>query len=224
MTEKRKPSEEEATLEGELEGEAASEDPEAAVDENHHEQQAAEIRSELEELPEPVEDEVPAEADLETEEQAEQEELPDELAQVSAQAAEYLDGWQRARAELANYKKRVERERQAAYLRAAGDILTQQLDVLDDLERALEGRPTEGEPGVWADGIELVRRKLLALLDSHGVETINAIGQPFDPNYHEAISHEDTDEAKPGYVIDVVKQGYRMGDRVLRPALVRVAK
>lgn len=151
-------------------------------------------------------------------------ELAEELEQVSAQAAEYLDGWQRARAELANYKKRVERERKEAYQRAAGDILTQYLDLLDDLDRAMKDRPQEGEAANWADGIELVYRKFQGLLDAYDVEPIGAAGQPFDPNIHEAISHEETDEAKEGHVIDVVKQGYRMGDRVLRPALVRVAK
>lgn len=150
--------------------------------------------------------------------------LSDELEQVSAQAAEYLDGWQRARAELANYKKRVERERREAYQRAAGDILIQYLDILDDLERALDDRPTEREAANWADGIELVYRKFKGLLDNYDVEPIDATGQPFDPNVHEAISHEETDEAKAGYVIDVVKQGYRMGNRILRPAMVRVAK
>lgn len=151
-------------------------------------------------------------------------ELAEELEQVSAQAAEYLDGWQRARAELANYKKRVERERKEAYQRAAGDILTQYLDLLDDLDRAMKDRPQEGEAASWADGIELVYRKFQGLLDAYDVEAIGTAGQPFDPNIHEAISHEESDEAKEGHVIDVVKQGYRMGDRVLRPALVRVAK
>ncbi len=160
--------------------------------------------------------EAPAEGDEST--------LPDELEQVSAQAAEYLDGWQRARAELANYKKRVERDRQEAYQRAAGDILSQFLDLIDDLERALEDRPTEGEAAVWADGIELIHRKFVAVLDSHGVEPIDASGRPFDPTVHEALTHEEREDTQEGYVIDVVKQGYRMGDRVLRPALVRVAK
>lgn len=217
MTKERSSSENELTTEGELEGAAAAE-----VDDSDErpEDQAEGVQPESEGLAEPIDEQEPSEPDLDDE----QGELPDEMAQLSAQAAEYLDGWQRARAELANYKKRVEKERKAAYVRAAGDILTQQLDVLDDLERALEDRPTEGDPAIWADGIELVRRKVLALLENHDVETINAVGQPFDPNFHEAISHEDTDEARPGHVIDVVKQGYRMGDRVLRPALVRVAK
>ncbi|MFP3853146.1 MAG: nucleotide exchange factor GrpE [Anaerolineales bacterium] len=147
-----------------------------------------------------------------------------ELEQLTAQAAEYLDGWQRARAELANYKKRVERERRESYQRAAGDILVKQLEILDDLERALEDRPDEGPAASWAEGIDLVHRKFQMMLDSYNVERIEAAGEPFDPNVHEAISHEETDEVDEGYVIDVVKPGYRMGDRILRPALVRVAK
>ena len=147
-----------------------------------------------------------------------------ELEQLSAQAAEYLDGWQRARADLANYKKRVERERREAYKRAAADILVKQLDIMDDLERALEDRPEEGKAASWAEGIEMVHRKFNALLESHNIEPIDAAGKPFDPNYHEAISHEETDEVAEGYVIDVLKPGYRLGERVLRPALVRVAK
>jgi molecular chaperone GrpE len=146
------------------------------------------------------------------------------LVQVTAQAAEYLDGWQRARAELANFKKRIERERQETYKRAAGDILDQFLDVMDDLERALADRPAEGEAATWAEGITLVHRKVKGVLESQGVETIGAQGEPFDPTIHEAISHEQVEDVDEGHVIDVVKQGYRMGDRVLRAALVRVAK
>lgn len=152
------------------------------------------------------------------------EEAPDELEQLTAQAAEYLDGWQRARAELANYKKRVERERRDAYSRAAADILSQYLEVVDDLERALQDRPDGSEAASWADGIELVLRKLQTLLESHGVEKIDAISQPFDPKFHDAISHEETDDTPEGHVIDIIKHGYRMGDRVLRAAVVRVAK
>jgi molecular chaperone GrpE len=138
--------------------------------------------------------------------------------------AEYLDGWQRARADFANYKKRIEREQREAYRRAAGDILTRYLGIVDDLERALKDRPTEGEPSNWADGVELIYRKFHSILEAEGVELIDAMGQPFDPNLHEAISHEDSDEQPAGYVIEVLQQGYRMGDQVLRPALVRVAK
>lgn len=137
---------------------------------------------------------------------------------------EYLDGWQRARADFANYKKRIEREQREAYRRAAGDILTRYLGIIDDLERAMKDRPTEGEAAGWADGVELIYRKFRSVLEAEGVELIEALGQPFDPTFHEAISHEESDEQQAGYVIEVLQQGYRMGDQVLRPALVRVAK
>lgn len=187
--------------------------------------------------PEPK-DELPVET--ETSEAEEVEVAPEEMAAESAEEddgtpeaeierltklnEEYLDGWQRARADFVNYKKRIEREQREAYRRAAGDILTRYLGVVDDLERAMKDRPTEGDPGNWADGVELIYRKFRSVLEAEGVESIDALGQPFDPNLHEAISHEESDEQPAGYVIDVVQQGYRMGDQVLRPALVRVAK
>lgn len=143
---------------------------------------------------------------------------------TQAQAAEYLEGWQRARAEFSNYKKRVDRELQDAYSRAAGDVITRYLTILDDLERALQDVPKDEKTANWAQGIDLIYRKMKAMIEAEGVEVIEAEGQPFDPNLHEAISHEESEELKGGYIIDVVQQGYRMGDRVLRPAMVRVAK
>jgi molecular chaperone GrpE len=189
------------------------------------------------ETPEP-QDELPVEAEASEAEEVdvmpddgaaetseEVDETPEaEIERLTKLNEEYLDGWQRARADFVNYKKRIEREQREAYRRAAGDILTRYLGIVDDLERALKDRPTEGDPGNWADGVELIYRKLRSVLEAEGVESIDALGQPFDPNLHEAISHEDSDEQPAGYVIDVVQQGYRMGDQVLRPALVRVAK
>ena len=143
---------------------------------------------------------------------------------LQKEADEYLDGWQRARAEFANYKKRVDRQLQQSYQRAAGEILTRQLSVMDDMERALKDRPELPEAQSWSEGIELIYRKLEAILESEGVEPIDAQGEMFDPNLHEALSHEDNDEYKGGQIIEVVQNGYRLGDRILRPAMVRVAK
>ena len=150
--------------------------------------------------------------------------LQSELASLKAKVDEYLDGWQRARAEFANYKKRMEREQAEARDRIAGDTLMRFLGVLDDLERALKDRPPDGDAAAWAEGIELIYRKLSALVIAEGVEEILAEGTPFDPVLHEALSHEESDGHSEGQVIEVVQRGYRMGDRVLRPALVRVAK
>jgi len=150
--------------------------------------------------------------------------LKTQLEEAQAKADEYLDGWQRARAEFANYKKRVDRDQTLVYQNATGNVIRRFLEILDDLERALKNRPTTGKGAEWADGIELIYRKFIAALEAEGVKVMDAQGQPFDPNYHEAISHEDCDTVESGKIIEVVKQGYMMGDHVLRPATVRVAK
>ena len=143
------------------------------------------------------------------------------LKDAEAKAAENLDGWQRALAEFQNYRKRVERDREADQAMMKGDLIKNVLPVLDDLERALQNRP-EGD--AWTDGIELIQRKLQSILEGEGVKRIEAEGEVFDPNFHEAISQEPVDGTDSGKVIAVVQNGYMLGERVIRPALVRVAK
>jgi molecular chaperone GrpE len=150
--------------------------------------------------------------------------LAQELQDWQAKAEEYLDGWQRARAEFANYKKRTEREQSQVYQNAAASIFKRLLDVLDDLDRALQTRPTDGEGAAWAVGIDLVYRKFNSILEAEGITRIQAEGTLFDPNLHEGISQEDNDQYESGQIIAVVKNGYWIGDRVLRPATVRVAR
>lgn len=152
------------------------------------------------------------------------EQLRDELARTRAQAEEYLEGWQRARAEFANYKKRVEREQAQVYQTAAGAVIKRFLSVLDDLERALKTCPQTDEGAIWAEGIELVYRKLVSILESEGVMPMQTGGQMFDPNLHEAILSEDSDQHESGQIIEALQQGYLLGDKVLRPAMVRVAR
>ncbi len=150
--------------------------------------------------------------------------LAQELQDWQAKAEEYLDGWQRARAEFANYKKRIEREQSQVYQNAAASIFKRLLDVLDDLDRALQNRPQDGDGAAWAVGIDLVYRKFNSILEAEGVTRIQAEGTFFDPNLHEGISQEDNDQYESGQIIAVVKNGYWIGDRVLRPATVRVAR
>jgi molecular chaperone GrpE len=150
--------------------------------------------------------------------------LRKELEEAKTQSAEYLDGWQRARAEFVNYKKRMEKEQAEAYQNAAGRIIARYLDVLDDFDRAMKDQPAEGEAGKWAEGVALIYRKFQNILEAEGVTHIEAEGQPFDPNLHEAVTHEDSDDHAAEHVIQVLRQGYKLGDRVIRPALVRVAK
>jgi molecular chaperone GrpE len=150
--------------------------------------------------------------------------LQTEVTELRAKADEYLDGWQRARADFANYKKRIERDQEESRGRAAAALLAKILPVEDDLRRAVRERPeAEGYPH-WADGIELIQRKLAALLEAEGVELIPADGVAFDPALHEAVTYEPSNDHKEGEIIEVIQQGYRLGERVLRPARVRVAR
>lgn len=166
---------------------------------------------------------VEAEAMPENGEQAETEveTLQKLLEEVQAKASENLDGWQRTQAEFINYKNRVQRDREMEYASMKGDIIKKVLPVLDDMERALANRP-DGDS--WANGMELIVRKFQNILEVEGLKRIEAAGQPFDPNFHEAISSEPSVEVESGHVIAVVQNGYMLGERVIRPAMVRVAQ
>jgi molecular chaperone GrpE len=153
--------------------------------------------------------------------QVEIEALQKQLEEAEAKAAENLDGWQRAQAEFINYKNRVQRDREMDYAFMKGDIIKKMLPVLDDMERALANRP-DGDS--WANGMELIARKFQNILEAESVKRIEAAGQPFDPNFHEAISSEPNEDVESGYVIEVVQNGYMLGERVIRPAMVRVAQ
>jgi molecular chaperone GrpE len=146
------------------------------------------------------------------------------LEAAQAEAKDYLDATQRVQAEFINYKRRVERDQSSSVQNATGNAIRRYLDVADDLERALKNRPQDGTGAVWAQGIDLIYRKLLNAFEADGVKVIEAEGQQFDPNMHEAISQEDHPEYESGQVISVVQAGYTLGDRVLRPARVRVAR
>ncbi len=165
---------------------------------------------------------------MEPQEQAELEALQKRLEEAESKsrelevrAAENLDGWQRSVAEFQNYKKRMDRDRESGKAIMKGELIKRFLPVLDDLERALQNRPEEG---AWANGIELIRRKFQAILEAEGLKRIEAEGETFDPNFHEAISFESADGVESGRVISVVQNGYMLGDYVVRPAMVRVAR
>jgi molecular chaperone GrpE len=145
------------------------------------------------------------------------------LEASEAKAAEYLDGWQRAKAEFTNFRKRQERERELARFETVGRVAKRYLPIVDDMERALNERPTEDSGAVWSEGIELIYRKLMNTLESEGVTPIEAEGEFFDPNLHEAVVQTESDEHESGQVIEVLQTGYKIGDRVLRPATVRIA-
>ncbi len=144
-----------------------------------------------------------------------------QLAEAQAKAQEYLDALQRERADFVNYRRRAEQEREQMRQSTTGETIKKLLPVLDDLELALANRPTD-EP--WANGVELVYRKFQSILEKEGIARMDAEGTPFDPNLHEAIMQEPSETHESGAVAAVLRQGYTHGERVLRPALVKVAQ
>jgi molecular chaperone GrpE len=151
--------------------------------------------------------------------------LQAEIEQLREEAATNLEGWQRARAEFANYKKRSEMERSQLSFLTNLKIIEKLLPIIDDFDRALSNLPEELKGSGWIEGVALTRRKLLSLLESEGVKPISVNpGDPFDPAIHEAVTHEDSDEIEPHHIIAELQKGYRIDDRVIRPTLVRVAR
>ena len=150
--------------------------------------------------------------------------LAKQLSQAQAQAAEYLDNWRRAVAEMSNARKRMQREQAELVNTAAARVLERLLPVIDDLDRAFGALPAEQANQDWLQGFRLIQRKLHALLESEGATLILTEGQRFDPALHNAVSHEAHPSLPEGAIIGEVGRGYRLGDRILRPAQVRVAK
>jgi molecular chaperone GrpE len=148
--------------------------------------------------------------------------LQRQLDELREQAQQNLHNWQRSAADFANYKRRSEEERSALGEFSKAVLITKLLGVLDDFDRALESIPDDAHEG-WVEGIRLVERKLRNVLESEGVTQIEALGQPFDPNLHEAVVHEETTEHPDNEVTGELQRGYRLRDRVIRPALVKVA-
>lgn len=169
-------------------------------------------------------EQVEAAEETEVEEVSEVERLREELEEARAQAEEYLDGWRRAQAEFSNYKKRQRAEQAKINEFANASLLRKLLPVLDDFDRAIATMPEALHKLSWSQGLLMVRRMLEAVLESEGVEVIEAEGEKFDPHYHEAVTHEELEGYQEGGIIAEVQKGYVLGDRVLRPALVRVAK
>jgi molecular chaperone GrpE len=146
-----------------------------------------------------------------------------QIAELEAQLAEYKDQWMRAVADFKNYKRRAETER-AELLRTAGVGVAQKiLPIIDDFERAVDNVPPEIESHSWWEGTKLILHKLHALLESENITPIDALGEDFDPNLHDAVLYEEA-EGQDGKVVAELQKGYRVGERVLRPTMVKVGK
>ena len=149
--------------------------------------------------------------------------LEEQLAAAQAEAARNLDGWQRSQAEFANARKRFDKQRAETYVNATIDLVSKLLPLIDDFERALDSVPENEQNDPWVAGVSLVYRKMSSVLDEMNVQVIPSVGEPFDPNQHEALTQESSDEHQSGVIVREMRRGYRLGDRVIRPALVSVA-
>jgi molecular chaperone GrpE len=146
-----------------------------------------------------------------------------ELAALKSERDDIYDRLLRKTAEFDNYRKRVERERREHADQSVVDLLTQLLQVVDDFDLALQVEAGE-EAAAYRKGVELIHAKLQDVLRRQGVRSIEALGEDFDPNVHQAVVHESSPEHREGEVIGELRRGYMLGERLLRPAMVKVAK
>ena len=152
------------------------------------------------------------------------EQLKAEHETARREADEYLGLLQRERAEFSNYKRRTAEERERELGLAGEDLIRKVIALADDFDRAIEARPAGIAADSWFEGIAAIDRKLRALLDSEGVNQIDASpGRPFDPREHDAIANVPASGRRDGEIVEEVRRGYRLRDRVIRPALVAVA-
>lgn len=152
----------------------------------------------------------------------EAESLKARIAELEKEVLSNLDGWQRSRAEFSNYKRRTNQELSDAREYGALDALAKVVPIMDDFERALDNIPAEFKDHPWMNGTALILKNMHKILDQYKIEVIDPVGQDFDPKCHEAIGTEDSDY-ETGKVSTTLQKGYRSGERILRPALVRVA-
>lgn len=165
-------------------------------------------------------DEGPAdELEPEVAEIEEVEVLKKALAEEKAKAETNLDGWQRAQADFINYKRRSEQERQDIGKFAHAALMLNLLPVLDDLERAFASIPSQIANQDWVGGVKLIERKLRVALEAQGLSEIKSLGEPFDPNLHEAVMQGKGEE---NIVVGEIQKGYKLHDRVIRPSIVAV--
>ena len=146
-----------------------------------------------------------------------------ELADLQRERDDYKDRWLRKGAEFDNYRKRIERERREQADQSVVDLLEELLLVVDDFDRALTVDPGKGG-NAYRKGVELIHGKLHDLLRKQGLKPIDVLGADFDPNVHQAVVHEESPEHREGEVIGELRKGYMLNDRLLRPAMVKVAK
>jgi molecular chaperone GrpE len=153
--------------------------------------------------------------------QQQEETQPDPLLELRRERDVLQDRLLRTAADFDNYRKRVDRERRDLAEQTAGEAIKDLLPIIDNLERALQAA-AEDDP--LRKGVELIHKQMLEMLRKRGVTPIEALGADFDPNVHEAVTHEESDQHREGEVMEQLQRGYKVGERLLRPAMVKVAK
>jgi len=151
-------------------------------------------------------------------------ELQARLEEVERERSQFRGMAQRAQADLMNYRQRVEKEREDAHRNMVERGMRNLLPIIDDLSLAIQHTPHNTEEASWFEGVRLIERRLHALLELEGVTEMDAKGQPFDPWQHEALFMIDTLDDEPGIVVDVIRPGYKIQDRILRTAQVSVTQ
>ncbi len=147
-----------------------------------------------------------------------------EVDELQKQRDDYYDRLLRTTAEFDNYRKRIDRDRQSMAESAAADLVRDLLPLVDDLERALKVDARPEAVDSYRRGVELIHKQLLEVLRKRGVRPIEALGSDFDPHFHEAIAYETAEGRREGEIIEEYNRGYMLGERLLRPSVVKVAK
>lgn len=197
---------------------------------DHHNDDLDDVRDELEAIifNQNTEEEEPIESDVaeEFEDEAgetDTTEASSDLERALLERDEFKAALQRERADFTNYRKRVEREKSEMRSTISADTIVKLLPILDDLDRAIAAAPEEAKDNDWMKGFSMIQRKFYDLLNQLGIVAIEPLGEPFDHHYHEAIGSEDSDEYESGTITTVLQKGFKMDDRCIRVALVKVA-
>ena len=164
------------------------------------------------------------EIEPESKTEPEEDSQPDAAAKLAAELEKYKDAALRARADLDNYRKRVAREKEDAIRYANNSLLESLLPIVDNFELGLDAAKNASDAAGIIQGLEMVRKQLEDFLRDHGVEIVNAVGDPFDPNLHEAVAHEPSPDLADGTVVRQLRKGFKLKDRLIRPASVVVSK
>ena len=151
------------------------------------------------------------------------EELTETIVRLKGEVDTNLDGWQRSRAEFDNYRRRTQKQLADSKQQGAMDAFAKILPVIDDFERAFSNIPADLDSNPWISGTSLILKNIQKVLDEFDIDVIDPVGEEFDPTMHEAIGMDDSSEYDSGIVTTTLQKGYKNGDKILRPALVRVA-